>query len=84
MCYLNEQLIQVDTRATLMNCHLPDLKIEAEKKSADGWEYFSGKWYYFSTYKKTWTASKDACVTKGGDLVIIESEKEQVEYYSQS
>ena len=67
-----------------MNCHLPDLKIEEGKKSADGWEYFSGKWYYFSTYKKTWTASKDACVTKGGDLVIIESEKEQVEYYSQS
>uniref|UniRef100_A0AAY5ET73 C-type lectin domain-containing protein n=1 Tax=Electrophorus electricus TaxID=8005 RepID=A0AAY5ET73_ELEEL len=35
-----------------------------------------GKCYYFSTYKKTWTASRDACVAEGADLVIITSTEE--------
>uniref|UniRef100_A0AAY5ERP7 C-type lectin domain-containing protein n=1 Tax=Electrophorus electricus TaxID=8005 RepID=A0AAY5ERP7_ELEEL len=40
---------------------------------AEGWKFYSGKCYYFSTYKKTWTASRDACVAEGADLVIITS-----------
>ncbi|KAL6490966.1 hypothetical protein MHYP_G00013110 [Metynnis hypsauchen] len=44
---------------------------------AGGWKYFRGKCYYFSTEKKTWTASRDACVAAGGDLVIINSLEEQ-------
>ncbi|XP_066537308.1 asialoglycoprotein receptor 2-like [Hoplias malabaricus] len=59
-------------------------KLEAEKQKlceksmgddccARGWKYFSGKCYYFPTDKKTWTASRDACVAAGGDLVIVSS-----------
>ncbi|KAI4883140.1 hypothetical protein NFI96_020584, partial [Prochilodus magdalenae] len=44
---------------------------------AEGWKYFSGRCYYFSTDKKTWTESRDACVAAGGDLVIIRSTEEQ-------
>ncbi|XP_042566496.1 hepatic lectin-like isoform X2 [Clupea harengus] len=33
------------------------------KKCADDWEYFDGSCYHFSTDKKTWTESRDACVT---------------------
>ncbi|KAK1797291.1 hypothetical protein P4O66_008670, partial [Electrophorus voltai] len=44
---------------------------------AEGWKFYSGKCYYFSTYKKTWTASRDACVAEGADLVIITSTEEQ-------
>uniref|UniRef100_A0AAY5ECS1 C-type lectin domain-containing protein n=1 Tax=Electrophorus electricus TaxID=8005 RepID=A0AAY5ECS1_ELEEL len=43
---------------------------------AEGWKFYSGKCYYFSTYKKTWTASRDACVAEGADLVIITSTEE--------
>ncbi|KAL6490967.1 hypothetical protein MHYP_G00013120 [Metynnis hypsauchen] len=44
---------------------------------SEGWKYFKGKCYCFSTDVKTWTASRDACVTAGGDLVIISSLEEQ-------
>ncbi|KAL2079239.1 hypothetical protein ACEWY4_024983 [Coilia grayii] len=65
-----------DEKERLQN-HLQDLQKEALKNCAAGWEYFSGKCYYFSTDKKNWTESRDACVTMGGHLVIIETEKEQ-------
>ncbi|XP_076829534.1 asialoglycoprotein receptor 1-like isoform X2 [Brachyhypopomus gauderio] len=42
-----------------------------------GWKLFSGRCYYFSADQKTWTRSRDACVMEGGDLVIINSEKEK-------
>uniref|UniRef100_A0AAY5EIJ5 C-type lectin domain-containing protein n=1 Tax=Electrophorus electricus TaxID=8005 RepID=A0AAY5EIJ5_ELEEL len=51
---------------------------------AEGWKFYSGKCYYFSTYKKTWTASRDACVAEGADLVIITSTEDQclgIEHY---
>ncbi|KAI4901128.1 hypothetical protein NFI96_008665, partial [Prochilodus magdalenae] len=44
---------------------------------AEGWKYFSGSCYFFSTDEKTWTESRDACVAAGGDLVIISSTEEQ-------
>ncbi|XP_062372822.1 C-type lectin domain family 6 member A-like [Sardina pilchardus] len=43
-----------------------------------GWEPFNGKLYLFSTDEKNWTDSRDACVTMGGHLVIIESEDERI------
>ncbi|XP_066537300.1 asialoglycoprotein receptor 2-like [Hoplias malabaricus] len=50
---------------------------EGDACCAKGWKYFSGKCYYFSTDYKTWTASRDACVAEGGDLVIVSSTEEQ-------
>ncbi|XP_062372959.1 CD209 antigen-like protein E [Sardina pilchardus] len=46
------------------------------KHCASGWKIFNGKCYCFSTDMKNWTESRDACVTMGGHLVIIESAEE--------
>ncbi|XP_041926877.1 C-type lectin domain family 6 member A-like isoform X2 [Alosa sapidissima] len=62
---------------TLLLHQLTLLEIERRKKCADGWDYFSGKCYFFSTDEKTWAVSRDDCVTLGGHLVIIENEGEQ-------
>ncbi|XP_046699634.1 CD209 antigen-like protein E [Silurus meridionalis] len=48
-----------------------------------GWKYFGLNCYYFSTSKLNWTRSRDECVEKGGHLVIITSNAEQVYVYSQ-
>ncbi|XP_046875650.1 immune-related, lectin-like receptor 4 [Hypomesus transpacificus] len=41
------------------------------------WKYFGGKCYYFSSDMKNWPESRDACISSGGHLVIIETEEEQ-------
>ncbi|KAL1256001.1 hypothetical protein QQF64_014062 [Cirrhinus molitorella] len=41
------------------------------------WEYHAGKCYLFSTNKLNWTDSRDACISDGGHLVIINSRDEQ-------
>ncbi|XP_053087449.1 C-type lectin domain family 6 member A-like [Pangasianodon hypophthalmus] len=43
----------------------------------EGWKSVGLKSYYFSTFKLTWTQSRDYCVEKGGHLVIITSQTEQ-------
>ncbi|KAL2079234.1 hypothetical protein ACEWY4_024978 [Coilia grayii] len=62
---------------TKLEKELKDLQKEALKNCTAGWEYFSGKCYYFSTDMKNWAESRDACVTMGGHLVIIETQEEQ-------
>uniref|UniRef100_A0A8C9YR03 C-type lectin domain-containing protein n=1 Tax=Sander lucioperca TaxID=283035 RepID=A0A8C9YR03_SANLU len=48
-------------------------------KSCQGeWEYFNGSFYYISSIEKTWQESRDDCLQKGADLVIINSKEEQV------
>ncbi|XP_039608879.1 perlucin-like protein [Polypterus senegalus] len=42
-----------------------------------GWVPFNSKCYFFSTDKLTWESSRDQCVRKGGQLVIVKSSKEQ-------
>ncbi|KAL2079236.1 hypothetical protein ACEWY4_024980 [Coilia grayii] len=56
---------------------LRTLQVAKNKSCADGWEYFSGRCYYFSHDYLNWTASRDSCVTLGGHLAIIETEEEQ-------
>ncbi|KAK1163317.1 asialoglycoprotein receptor 1-like [Acipenser oxyrinchus oxyrinchus] len=48
------------------------------------WVEFNGKCYYFSTDKMDWNSSRASCVSMGADLVIIESEAEQVQYCKHS
>uniref|UniRef100_A0A8D0D291 C-type lectin domain-containing protein n=1 Tax=Sander lucioperca TaxID=283035 RepID=A0A8D0D291_SANLU len=40
------------------------------------WEYFNGSFYYISSIKKTWQESRDDCLQKGADLLIINSKEE--------
>ncbi|XP_014066045.2 C-type lectin domain family 4 member M-like [Salmo salar] len=41
------------------------------------WKKFESSWYFLSTETKTWGESKDDCLERGADLVIINSDKEQ-------
>ncbi|XP_022611428.1 CD209 antigen-like protein E [Seriola dumerili] len=42
-----------------------------------GWVYFSDRVYYISSTKKTWQDSRNDCLQKGADLMIINSKEEQ-------
>uniref|UniRef100_I3KML2 C-type lectin domain-containing protein n=1 Tax=Oreochromis niloticus TaxID=8128 RepID=I3KML2_ORENI len=46
-------------------------------KCEDGWKQHGGKCYFFSTSKSSWNESSAECITKGGDLVKIDSSEEQ-------
>ncbi|XP_062372629.1 CD209 antigen-like protein A [Sardina pilchardus] len=51
-------------------------ELQGVGKCADDWEYHDGSCYHFSSDKKNWADSRDACVTMGGHLVIIRSAAE--------
>ncbi|KAK6324602.1 hypothetical protein J4Q44_G00039440 [Coregonus suidteri] len=43
----------------------------------EGWQKFGSSWYFISTETKTWRESRQNCLKRGADLVIINSDKEQ-------
>ncbi|XP_029622419.1 CD209 antigen-like protein A [Salmo trutta] len=43
----------------------------------EGWQKFESSWYFLSTVKKPWEESRDDCLKRGADLVIINSKMEQ-------
>ena len=42
------------------------------------WLYFSGSFYQVSSTKKSWDQSRNDCLQKGADLLVINSKEEQV------
>uniref|UniRef100_A0A4W5QTY1 C-type lectin domain-containing protein n=1 Tax=Hucho hucho TaxID=62062 RepID=A0A4W5QTY1_9TELE len=44
----------------------------------EGWQIkLESSWYFLSTVKKSWRESRQDCLERGADLVIINSDKEQ-------
>ncbi|KAK6324597.1 hypothetical protein J4Q44_G00039390 [Coregonus suidteri] len=43
----------------------------------EGWQKFESSWYFISTETKTWMESREDCLERGADLVIVNSDKEQ-------
>uniref|UniRef100_A0AAZ3RYN8 C-type lectin domain-containing protein n=1 Tax=Oncorhynchus tshawytscha TaxID=74940 RepID=A0AAZ3RYN8_ONCTS len=41
------------------------------------WQKFESSWYFLSTVKKPWRESRQDCLKRGADMVIINSDKEQ-------
>lgn len=46
-------------------------------KCPSGWIKFGSSCYFVSTVKKTWISSRQDCISRGGDLLIVNSVKEQ-------
>ncbi|XP_026011207.1 CD209 antigen-like protein C isoform X2 [Astatotilapia calliptera] len=53
------------------------LKEKIEEKCPDRWTRFGSSCYFKSTEWKTWSESQNHCKTRGADLVMINSKKEQ-------
>ncbi|KAM8848156.1 uncharacterized protein ACB058_011935 isoform 1-T3 [Synchiropus picturatus] len=43
-----------------------------------GWRKFNTSCYFISMSRRNWTESRRDCLAKGGDLVVIDSEEEQM------
>ncbi|KAK0150099.1 C-type lectin domain family 17, member A [Merluccius polli] len=43
----------------------------------DGWLHYNHSLYFSSTAKKNWTASRDYCLERDADLIVINSREEQ-------
>uniref|UniRef100_UPI0037E9BDA4 C-type lectin domain family 4 member E-like n=1 Tax=Semicossyphus pulcher TaxID=241346 RepID=UPI0037E9BDA4 len=45
--------------------------------SHHGWVYFNDSFYYISAWGNSWQDSREDCLQRGADLVIINSKEEQ-------
>ncbi|KAK0140722.1 C-type lectin domain family 4 member K [Merluccius polli] len=58
-----------------------DVRATRKRRSDDlillGWMYYNHSVYYSSTTGKNWTASRDYCLERDADLVVINSREEQ-------
>ncbi|KAI4887007.1 hypothetical protein NFI96_004326 [Prochilodus magdalenae] len=51
--------------------------LELEEANKQGWRYFDSSIYYITTKKKSWSDSRQDCIEREADLVIINSPEEQ-------
>ncbi|XP_047434295.1 CD209 antigen-like protein C [Mugil cephalus] len=54
-----------------------ELKRMLNDRTQQVWVSFSGSFYYVSSTKKTWQDSRNDCLRRGADLMIINSQEEQ-------
>ncbi|XP_031670794.1 C-type lectin domain family 4 member E-like isoform X2 [Oncorhynchus kisutch] len=64
---------QLQTEKAFLKMRLTNLK----KTCPEGWQKFESSWYFLSTETRTWKESREDCLERGADLVIINSREEQ-------
>ncbi|XP_055765138.1 CD209 antigen-like protein C [Salvelinus fontinalis] len=64
---------KLQTERDFLSGRLTNLK----QTCPEGWQKFESSWYFLSTETKTWEKSREDCLERGADLVIINSDKEQ-------
>ncbi|XP_052320935.1 CD209 antigen-like protein C isoform X2 [Oncorhynchus keta] len=77
---LTEERDQLQTRynnLTEEKGHIQAKLFVIEQHCQEGWRYFDSSLYFISTEKKTWKQSRQDCLERGADLVIINSREEQ-------
>ncbi|XP_064859745.1 CD209 antigen-like protein E isoform X3 [Oncorhynchus nerka] len=77
---LTEERDQLQTRynnLTEEKGHIQAKLFVIEQHCQERWIYFDSKFYFLSTEKKTWKQSRQDCLDRGADLVIINSREEQ-------
>uniref|UniRef100_A0A673VRF1 C-type lectin domain-containing protein n=1 Tax=Salmo trutta TaxID=8032 RepID=A0A673VRF1_SALTR len=70
-------VLQVILNISLRLAFCEDTDLGKEQTCPEGWQKFNSRWYFISTETKTWEESRDDCVKRGADLVIINSNMEQ-------
>ncbi|KAK6324664.1 hypothetical protein J4Q44_G00040060, partial [Coregonus suidteri] len=70
---LTEERDQLQTEREILNRRLTNLK----QTCPEGWQKFESSWYFLSTETKAWKESREDCLERGADLVIINSDAEQ-------
>uniref|UniRef100_A0AAZ3NZ99 C-type lectin domain-containing protein n=1 Tax=Oncorhynchus tshawytscha TaxID=74940 RepID=A0AAZ3NZ99_ONCTS len=71
------QLLLGDSTAACTHNSLNKLQLTA-KTCTEGWQRFGCSCYYISTEVNTWDYARQDCLNRGADLVIVNSEDEQV------
>ncbi|XP_031678007.1 C-type lectin domain family 4 member M-like [Oncorhynchus kisutch] len=64
---------QLQTERDVLSGRLTNLK----KTCPEAWQKFESSWYFLSTETKTWKESRQDCLERGADLVIIDGRNEQ-------
>ncbi|XP_064819244.1 C-type lectin domain family 6 member A-like isoform X2 [Oncorhynchus masou masou] len=70
---LTKERDQLQTEKVFLSERLSNLR----QTCPECWQKFESSWYFLSTETKTWKGSREDCLERGADLVIINSDKEQ-------
>nr|XP_046181211.1 CD209 antigen-like protein C isoform X1 [Oncorhynchus gorbuscha] len=70
---LTKERDQLKTERDVLSGRLTNLK----NTCPEGWQTFESSWYFLSTETKTWEESRQDCLERRADLVIINSREEQ-------
>ncbi|KAG7223713.1 hypothetical protein INR49_015440 [Caranx melampygus] len=67
------ELDHLKSKSKILKVFFPTMP---ENDFQQGWVYFHRSLYYISSMQKSWQDSRDDCLQKGADLVIINSKEE--------